>query len=78
MTGHLLGAAGSVEAAYTLLALYKGQLPPTINLHNVDPECELNHVANKPRAKQMEFALSNAFGFGGTNTTLIFANGKTN
>ncbi|MFQ5627407.1 MAG: beta-ketoacyl-ACP synthase II [bacterium] len=73
MTGHLLGAAGSVEAAYTLLALYNSLLPPTINLQNVDPECELNHVANRPRAATMEFALSNAFGFGGTNSALVFA-----
>lgn len=73
MTGHLLGAAGSVEAAFTLLALYNGQLPPTINLHNVDPECDLNHVANNSITASIDFALSNAFGFGGTNSALVFA-----
>lgn len=72
MTGHLLGAAGSVEAAYALLALQNGQLPPTINLQNVDPECELNHIANRPREAKIEYALSNAFGFGGTNSALVF------
>ncbi len=73
MTGHLLGAAGSVEAAYTVLALYHQTLPPTINLENVDPECELNHVANEPRKANVDLAISNAFGFGGTNTSLLFA-----
>lgn len=73
MTGHLLGAAGSVEAAYTVLALYHAKLPPTINLERVDPECELDHVANHPRAAAIDFALSNAFGFGGTNAALLFS-----
>mgnify|MGYP005725362941 CR=1 FL=1 len=72
MTGHLLGAAGAVEAAYTVLALHNGQLPPTINLNKLDPECEMDHVANRPREAKVDFALSNAFGFGGTNTSLIF------
>jgi 3-oxoacyl-[acyl-carrier-protein] synthase II len=70
MTGHLLGAAGAVEAAYTAMALYYQKLPPTINLENPDPECELNHVANQPRAASIRYALSNAFGFGGTNAVL--------
>jgi 3-oxoacyl-[acyl-carrier-protein] synthase II len=71
MTGHLLGAAGAVEAAYTALALHHQVLPPTINLDNVDPECDLDHVANQPRAAKLQYALSNAFGFGGTNAALV-------
>ena len=70
MTGHLLGAAGAVEAAYTAMALYHQMLPPTINLEHVDPKCDLNHVANKSRAVAMKYALSNGFGFGGTNAVL--------
>lgn len=70
-TGHLLGAAGAVEAAYTALALHHQMLPPTINLHNIDPECDLNHVANQPRPAKVQYAISNAFGFGGTNATLV-------
>jgi len=73
MTGHLLGAAGAVEAAYTVLALHNGQLPPTINLDDIDPECEMDHVANTPRTSEVNFALSNAFGFGGTNASLVFS-----
>jgi 3-oxoacyl-[acyl-carrier-protein] synthase II len=71
MTGHLLGAAGAVEAAYTALALHHQKLPPTINLHNIDPECDLDHVANQPRPANLQYAISNAFGFGGTNATLV-------
>ena len=71
MTGHLLGAAGAAEAAYTALALQNGKLPPTINLDNLDPECAMDHVANTPREAKIEFALSNAFGFGGTNSALV-------
>lgn len=71
MTGHLLGAAGAVEAAYSALALYHQILPPTINLENIDPACDLNHVANKPREAKLQYALSNAFGFGGTNAALV-------
>ncbi len=70
MTGHLLGAAGAVEAAYTALALYHQMLPPTIHLDNVDPKCDLNHVANTPQPISMRYALSNGFGFGGTNAVL--------
>ncbi|MDH5567637.1 MAG: beta-ketoacyl-ACP synthase II [Myxococcales bacterium] len=71
MTGHLLGAAGAVEAILTLRALATGTLPPTINLDAPDPECELDHVANKARSQGIRVGLSNSFGFGGTNATLI-------
>lgn len=70
MTGHLLGAAGAAEAAYTALALYHRMLPPTINLQTSDPECDLDYVARGARACQMEIALSNSNGFGGANITL--------
>ena len=70
MTGHLLGAAGVVEAAFTAMALHHQTLPPTINLDNIDPQCDLNHVANKPRSVSMQNAFSNGFGFGGTNVVL--------
>jgi 3-oxoacyl-[acyl-carrier-protein] synthase II len=72
MTGHLLGAAGAVEAILTLRALETGILPPTINLDSPDPECQLDHVANKARQQRIRVALSNSFGFGGTNAALIF------
>jgi 3-oxoacyl-[acyl-carrier-protein] synthase II len=72
MTGHLLGAAGSVEAAYTVLALAQGVLPPTINLDQPDPACDLDYVPNRARPAAIETALSNSFGFGGTNASLAF------
>ena len=72
MTGHLLGAAGAVEAIAVTLALQKGLLPPTMNLENPDPECDLDFVPNKPREQQVDIALSNSFGFGGHNATLVF------
>jgi len=72
MTGHMLGAAGAVEALLCVRALQTGILPPTINLDRPDPECELDHVANKARETQIRVALSNSFGFGGTNATLVF------
>jgi 3-oxoacyl-[acyl-carrier-protein] synthase II len=71
MTGHLLGAAGAVEAILTLRALQTGILPPTINLDSPDPECQLDHVANKARQQRIRVALSNSFGFGGTNAALV-------
>jgi 3-oxoacyl-[acyl-carrier-protein] synthase II len=72
MTGHLLGAAGAIEAIATTLALHWGILPPTMNLDNPDPECDLDFVPNKPREQQVDIALSNSFGFGGHNATLVF------
>jgi len=72
MTGHLLGAAGGIEAIATTLALYHGVLPPTINYEHPDPECDLDYVPNQARKQDVEVAASNAFGFGGTNATLIF------
>jgi len=71
MTGHLLGAAGALEALLCVRALESGVLPPTINLDKPDPECNLDHVANKARSKEIRAALSNSFGFGGTNAALI-------
>ncbi len=72
MTGHLLGAAGGVEAIATVLALHHGVLPPTINYDTPDPDCDLDYVPNQARKQDVEFGLSNAFGFGGTNATLAF------
>src|SRR5256886_4872381 len=72
MTGHLLGAAGGVEAGFTALALYHGIIPPTINLDNPDPECDLDFVPNKAREVRIDSALSNSFGFGGTNAVIAF------
>lgn len=72
MTGHLLGAAGAVEAIFSVLAIRDGVLPPTINLDNPDEGCDLDFVANKSRKADVRVALSNSFGFGGTNGTLIF------
>lgn len=72
MTGHLLGAAGGVEAVITVLAMDRGILPPTINLENPDPECDLDYIPNIARKAEVEVAMSNSFGFGGTNACLIF------
>jgi 3-oxoacyl-[acyl-carrier-protein] synthase II len=72
MTGHLLGAAGSTEAIFTLLAIRDGIIPPTINYEVPDPECDLDYVPNLARRQPLTVAMSNAFGFGGTNATLIF------
>lgn len=72
MTGHLLGAAGAVEGIFSVLAIRDGVLPPTINLDNPDEGCDLDFVANKSRKSNVRVALSNSFGFGGTNGTLIF------
>ncbi|MBI3002782.1 MAG: beta-ketoacyl-ACP synthase II [candidate division NC10 bacterium] len=72
MTGHLLGAAGGIEAVATVLTLRRGILPPTINYETPDPDCDLDYVPNKPREASVRVALSNSFGFGGTNATLVF------
>jgi 3-oxoacyl-[acyl-carrier-protein] synthase II len=72
MTGHLLGGAGGLEAGITILALRDQVLPPTINLDQPDPECDLDYVPNTARKAPIEIALSNSFGFGGTNGSLIF------
>jgi 3-oxoacyl-[acyl-carrier-protein] synthase II len=72
MTGHLLGAAGGVEAVISILALERGILPPTINLENPDPECDLDYVPNVARRQMVEVVMSNSFGFGGTNASIIF------
>jgi 3-oxoacyl-[acyl-carrier-protein] synthase II len=70
MTGHLLGAAGGIEAIATALAIQHGILPPTVNYETPDPDCDLDYVPNQPRKQEIEVALTNAFGFGGTNATL--------
>ena len=72
MTGHLLGAAGGVEAGITALAVHRQTIPPTINLDNADPECDLDYVPYKSRVATIRHALSNSFGFGGTNGALLF------
>jgi 3-oxoacyl-[acyl-carrier-protein] synthase II len=72
MTGHLLGAAGGVEAVFSALALHTGVIPPTINLDNPSDGCDLDYVPHSAREQQVEIAMSNSFGFGGTNGTLIF------
>jgi 3-oxoacyl-[acyl-carrier-protein] synthase II len=72
MTGHLLGAAGVVEAIFSLLAIRDGIVPPTINLHKPDPDCDLDYVPNTARKMKVDVALSNSFGFGGTNGSVIF------
>lgn len=74
MTGHLLGAAGGIEAIFTVLALQHQHVPPTINLDNVEDNCNLDYVANQSRrVTDLNYAVSNSFGFGGTNGSLVFA-----
>ena len=72
MTGHLLGAAGGMEAIFTALALKEGILPPTMNLTEPDPECDLDYVPNEAREANIEYAMSNSLGFGGHNASLLF------
>lgn len=72
MTGHLLGAAGGIEAVFSVLAIHHQVAPPTINLVNQDPQCDLDYIPNSAREMSIEVALSNSFGFGGTNGTLVF------
>jgi 3-oxoacyl-[acyl-carrier-protein] synthase II len=73
MTGHLLGAAGGVEAVFSVLAMRDQISPPTINLRTPDPECDLDYVPNTARKMAIRVAVSNSFGFGGTNGTLVFS-----
>ena len=72
LTGHLLGAAGGIEAVYTLMSMDKGIATPTMNYMEPDPECDLDYVPNAPRDAEIKYAMSNSFGFGGTNATLLF------
>ena len=72
MTGHLLGAAGGIEAIFSVLAIQDQVAPPTINLLNQDPECDLDFIPNNAREMKIDTVLSNSFGFGGTNATLVF------
>lgn len=72
MTGHLLGAAGGVEAIASVLAIEKGKIPPTINYETFDPECDLDYTPNKPKERNIKYALSNSLGFGGHNATILF------
>jgi 3-oxoacyl-[acyl-carrier-protein] synthase II len=72
MTGHLLGAAGGVEAVFSAMAIHSGVIPPTINLDNPSEGCDLDYVPHTAREKKVDVVLSNSFGFGGTNGTLVF------
>jgi 3-oxoacyl-[acyl-carrier-protein] synthase II len=72
VTGHLLGAAGAIEAIFSLLAIRDGIIPPTINYENPDPECDLNYTPNRARPARLKYVISNSFGFGGHNSTLVF------
>jgi 3-oxoacyl-[acyl-carrier-protein] synthase II len=78
MTGHLLGAAGAVEAIFSLKAVLDGQMPPTINYESPDPECDLDYVPNQARPKAIRRAMSNSFGFGGHNACLILGKYSAN
>jgi 3-oxoacyl-[acyl-carrier-protein] synthase II len=72
MTGHLLGAAGGIEAVFSALAIYDQVSPPTINIFNQDELCDLDYCANEARKMKIDVAMSNSFGFGGTNATAVF------
>ena len=72
MTGHLLGASGALEAAFCVQAISRGVVPPTINLDNADPDCDLDYTPNKAKKAELKTALSNSFGFGGHNSSLVF------
>ena len=72
MMGHLIGAAGAIEAIVCVLAIQNGTVPPTINLEHPDPDCDLDYVPNKPRQHRTRAAMSNSFGFGGHNSVLLF------
>ena len=75
MHGHTLGAAGALESIVCIMAMRDGMVPPTINLENPDPACDLDHVANVAKPAQLDFVLNNSFGFGGHNVSLIFGKG---
>ena len=72
MTGHLLGAAGALEASFSCLVIRDGVVPPTINYEHPDPECDLDYVPNEARRMRVRTVMSNSFGFGGTNASLVF------
>ena len=72
MTGHLLGAAAAIEAIFAVKALHHNYVPPTINIENLDPECDLDVTPNTGKKRDLRAAMSNAFGFGGTNASVIF------
>ena len=72
MTGHLLGAASGIESVFCVQSLLSQKIAPTINLDNPDPACDLNYTALHPQERKVEYALNNSFGFGGTNSCLIF------
>ena len=72
MIGHTLGAAGGIEAIFSILAIHDGVAPPTINLDNPSPDCDLDYVPHTAREMKIDVALSNSFGFGGTNGSLVF------
>jgi 3-oxoacyl-[acyl-carrier-protein] synthase II len=76
VTGHMLGAAGAAEAIFSIMALRDQVIPPTINLHNPDPECDLDFVPLTAREARIDVAVSNSFGFGGTNGTLVLGRGS--
>ncbi|MBE2270297.1 MAG: beta-ketoacyl-[acyl-carrier-protein] synthase II, partial [Anaerolinea sp.] len=78
VTGHLMGAAGSVEAVFTIMALRENFVPPTINLDNQDPECDLNYTPHTGIQHDIKYAMSNSFGFGGHNAVLIFGKYQAN
>jgi len=71
MTGHLLGGAGGIESVFTSLTVHHNIIPPTINLENADPECDLDYVPNTARKMQVNIAMNNSFGFGGTNAVVL-------
>jgi 3-oxoacyl-[acyl-carrier-protein] synthase II len=73
MTGHLVTAAGGIEAVFSILALREGVVPPTVNYQTPDPECDLDYVPNHPRELPVRHVLSNSFGFGGQNVALLFS-----
>ena len=72
MTGHLLGAAGGIESMFCIKAIHEGIIPPTINLDNPDPKCDLNYTPNQSMKREVNYALNNSFGFGGTNSSILF------